>query len=149
MIENEIEDLIFEFIRKQIQEKESEVEEIKKKSAKELQRLEEADEKLREFEKKHHKELKEIYDFKYSPFSSSYNEFSHGIDYEPKWLKHQLECMGFHEGEILITYKDFEEAIGLNAKSTKKYLEILEVKGRINRKKVIFGYVYSIKKDTK
>lgn len=149
MTENEIEDMVLEFIRKRIEEKEEEVEAIKKKSYEEIELLEKAYAKLKEFEKKHHKEIMEIYNFSYSPFSSAYNEFNHGIDYQPDWLEHQLQEHVINDGKILITYKDFEEGTGLNSKSVKKYLSILEAKEKIEIKRGIGALIYSIKKDSK
>lgn len=45
---------------------------------------------------------------------------------------------------VIISYREFEEEIGLNSRSVKKYLHILEAQEKIKIKRVIGGLSYRI-----
>ena len=117
--------------------------------------LEESYVKLLEFGKKHYEELISIFEFRSRcgevPFGWEFlgdplNQITHRIDYEERFLDHEITNIGIFDDEwVLITYSDLEKRTGLSSLSLKKYLEEMERKNMFKRKRHICGYVYSIK----
>lgn len=116
--------------------------------------LEESYEKLIEFGKRHYEELINIYEpcriFGRAPsggefFGDPLNQISTRIEYDKRFLEHELENLGIFYGDwVLITYADLEKRCGLNAKSLKKYLDEMELKNMFCRKRQICGYLYRL-----
>jgi len=150
MTENEIENIVFEFIRNRIEFQKTEIEKLKKESKKRLNYFNESYNKILAFEEKHEKELDEIYKSRYQHLFMTLNEIGKEISNEPYRLLNDIEQITWHgEEKCTLTYKEFEEETGLNSRSVKKYLSILQAKEKIEIKRGIGGLIYSIKKDAK
>lgn len=150
MTENEIEDIVFEFIRNRIELQKTEIEKLKKESSNRLDSLNESYNKILAFEEKYEKELDEIFKSRYQHLFMTLNEIGKQISNEPYKLLSDIEQITWHgEEKCTLTYKEFEEETGLNSRSVKKYLSILKAKGKIEIKRGIGGLIYSIKKGEK
>lgn len=156
LTQENIEDLIIEFIKEQhklkLKELENERNEINEKKI----NLEKKLDKLIDFETNHLQELKEIYEL---PMRKRY---STDDDVRQFYLFHAINCI-YNELEcckislqeindqkfcpedfVQITYSDIENSLGISNATVKKYLMILEDKQRLIRKKAMGGFLFKI-----
>ncbi len=161
MIQNEAEDLLLKFIEDRLKQKEFILDREEQKRLKEVEELTEALENLRKFEEKHLEELQGIYKYNqngFDVFSSYLFEPKNEIYNRLRWFDtfdysnylyntlpddERFLIVG-SDGFTHITYKQFEEKLGLSHATAKKYLTSLKDKGKIEVNKIIFGLEYRI-----
>ena len=162
MIQDGIENLLLDFIQERLELKEKILDREEQKRLQEVENLTEALEKLSKFEEKHLEELQSIY--KYNQYSC--DVFSSYL-FEPKneiynrlrsfetcsFTTYLINTLPENERFLIIgsngfthiTYKQFEEELGLSHSTAKKYLNLLKDKGKIEINKILFGLEYKIR----
>ena len=160
---NEIENLIINFIKERLQKKLFILEKAEQDRLKEVEYLTESLEKLKKFEEKHLKELQSIYEYNkngpdvfnsylFEPKNEIYNRLRwyDTFDYSNYLFNALPDNERFlivgSDGYTHITYKQFEETLGISHATAKKYLGILKDKGKIeinkiNRPQVVFNFI--------
>lgn len=154
--QEQIEDIILEAIAKELQCLKNDEQAERMKILQERLELDEQWEKLDDFSNRHQNELQSIF-----PVGNSHtNFFGYGrhlgaVYYE---LSRDYNFLEFKENDldnkydkygeyVNLSYQEISSETGLDQKSVKKYIDILERKGRLIRKKSIGGYLYKLEEE--
>ncbi len=144
LTQENIEKIILDFISKKFLDLEKYVDGLYALEEEADQIYETTREKFKEFTKKHWNELHEIMPFSRNYFCDPLNVLACHTQHLRQFREVDNNYINFCRGQVLITYDDFAEEIGLNKDSVKKYIEILEIKRKICRERGMGGFLYRI-----